>query len=72
MTYFNTNCFSIFQFWTSAKLNKEASFKILDRFVELGGNFIDTANAYSEGQSEEVIGEWMKEYYNFFVYFSIS
>ena len=55
------NITSIFKFWTSAKLDKETSFKILDRFVELGGNFIDTANAYSEGQSEEIIGEWMKE-----------
>ena len=43
-------------------MNKETSFKILDKFVELGGNFIDTANVYSEGQSEEIIGEWMKEY----------
>ena len=43
-------------------MNKETSFKILDKFVELGGNFIDTTNVYSEGQSEEIIGEWMKEY----------
>ena len=41
-------------------IDMKASFKILDRFVELGGNFIDTANAYSNGESEEVIGEWMK------------
>ena len=43
-------------------VNKETSFKILDKFVELGGNLNDTANVYSEGQSEEIIGEWMKEY----------
>ena len=43
-------------------MNKETSFKILDKFVELGGNFVDTANVYNEGQSEEIIGEWMKEY----------
>ena len=62
MTYISVQiCINIFQFWTSAKLDKEASVNILDRFVELGGNFIDTADAYSEGQSEEVIGEWMKE-----------
>ena len=66
---FQYKCFHIFQFWASAKLNKEDSFKILDRFVELGGNFIDTANACSEGQSEEVIGEWMKEYDNYVFHF---
>ena len=50
-----------FQFLSSINIFKEDSFKILDRFVELGGNFIDTADAYNEGQSEEIIGEWMKE-----------
>ncbi len=31
----------------------------LDRFVEAGGNFIDTANVYSRGASEEIIGRWL-------------
>ena len=36
------------------------SFKILDRFVEAGGNFIDTADVYSAGTSEEILGRWLK------------
>ena len=36
------------------------SFKILDRFVEVGGNFIDTADVYSAGISEEILGRWLK------------
>jgi aryl-alcohol dehydrogenase-like predicted oxidoreductase len=40
---------------------KEVSFQILDRFVEAGGNFIDTANVYSTGVSESVVGEWLKD-----------
>ena len=36
------------------------SFKILDRFVEMGGNFIDTADVYSAGTSEEILGRWLK------------
>jgi len=36
------------------------SFQILDRFVEAGGNFIDTADVYSEGISEEILGRWLK------------
>ena len=39
---------------------EEESFKILDRFVEVGGNFIDTADVYSRGISEEILGRWMK------------
>ena len=35
------------------------SFAMLDRFVQAGGNFIDTANVYSTGKSEEVVGKWL-------------
>ncbi|GAA2308422.1 aldo/keto reductase [Glycomyces scopariae] len=45
--------------------DEELSFAILDRFVELGGNFIDTANCYMfwEGdgtgdRSELLLGRW--------------
>ncbi|MFP8892589.1 aldo/keto reductase [Chryseobacterium sp. EZn1] len=49
--------------WT---LDEKQSFDILDRFAEAGFNFIDTADTYSwwvngkGGQSEEIIGKWMK------------
>ncbi|KAJ2924428.1 hypothetical protein H1R20_g12668, partial [Candolleomyces eurysporus] len=39
-------------------MDKESSFKMLDTFFEMGGNFIDTANSYQDGRSEEFIGEW--------------
>ena len=35
----------------------EESQKILDRYIELGGNFIDTANFYTRSHSEKIIGE---------------
>ncbi|EXJ61288.1 aryl-alcohol dehydrogenase AAD14 [Cladophialophora psammophila CBS 110553] len=41
-------------------MSKEQSFKLLDAFVEAGGNFIDTASNYQDEQSEKWIGEWMK------------
>ena len=40
---------------------KEMAFELLDTFYDLGGNFIDTANMYQGGQSEQWIGEWMKK-----------
>lgn len=40
--------------------SEELSFQILDCFVEQGGNFIDTANVYSQGVSEEILGRWLK------------
>jgi aryl-alcohol dehydrogenase-like predicted oxidoreductase len=35
----------------------EESQQIIDRFVDLGGNFIDTANFYTKGHSEKIIGD---------------
>ena len=32
----------------------------MDRFAEAGGNFIDTADVYSAGRSEEIVGDWLK------------
>src|SRR5208282_4755414 len=30
----------------------------LDRFIEAGGNLVDTADVYGDGRSEEIIGRW--------------
>jgi len=35
----------------------EISQKIIDRFLERGGNFLDTANGYTQGRSEKIIGD---------------
>ncbi|KAH9480246.1 Aryl-alcohol dehydrogenase [NADP(+)] [Psilocybe cubensis] len=42
-------------------MDKTASFALLDKFFELGGNFIDTANVYQDGSSERIIGEWAEK-----------
>ena len=41
---------------------EEASHRLLDQFVEAGGNFLDTSNVYSSGKSEEIIGEWLSRH----------
>ena len=35
----------------------EDSQRVLDRYLELGGNFLDTANVYTKGHSEKIIGD---------------
>lgn len=35
------------------------SFAIMDRFAAAGGNFIDTADVYTRGVSEEIVGRWL-------------
>jgi len=39
---------------------KEESRKVYDAFREAGGNFIDTANIYTKGTSESLLGEFMQ------------
>lgn len=37
--------------------------KILDAFIQEGGNFIDTADKYAKKQTESIIGDWLKKKY---------
>jgi aryl-alcohol dehydrogenase-like predicted oxidoreductase len=39
--------------------SKDESRKVYDAFLEAGGNFIDTANVYTNGTSERMLGEFM-------------
>ena len=47
--------------WGDFGNNKEECKKIFDKFVERGGNFIDTANKYMEGTSEKYVGEFVQK-----------
>ena len=39
--------------------SKEDSKNVFDAFTNAGGNFIDTANRYTEGTSEKYVGEFI-------------
>jgi len=38
------------------------SYQMLDYFKAVGGNFIDTADVYSKGLSETILGRWLKQH----------
>ncbi len=42
--------------WGASVAESEA---MLDRYVEAGGNSIDTANIYTNGHSEKIVGDWL-------------
>jgi aryl-alcohol dehydrogenase-like predicted oxidoreductase len=51
--------------------DESSSFRLLDRYAEAGGMFIDTANIYAHwapggrgGESESLLGTWMRERQN--------
>jgi len=52
----------------STFINVATSYNILDKFIEAGGNFINTANNYATwvpgdkgGESESLLGRWIKK-----------
>ena len=42
-----------------AESDEPTSFAIMDAYAAAGGNFIDTADVYSAGVSEEIVGRWL-------------
>lgn len=47
--------------------SRDESKRIFDRFAEAGGNFIDTANNYTNGTSETLVGEFIAADRDYFV-----
>lgn len=43
--------------WRDWVLDEEESLEIIDRAIDLGINFFDNANLYSEGESERILGK---------------
>jgi len=58
-------CFGTWRFGKEVdgvvETDREQAHELLDAFAERGGNFIDTANTYGDGQSEQWIGEWLED-----------
>jgi aryl-alcohol dehydrogenase-like predicted oxidoreductase len=48
--------------WREWVLGPDAGRELIDRAIELGVNFFDTANLYSLGESERVLGDALGEY----------
>jgi aryl-alcohol dehydrogenase-like predicted oxidoreductase len=47
-------------FMRGATSSDDEARRVFDRAVDAGVNLVDTANVYSEGQSEELTGQWIK------------
>lgn len=53
----SSHCLGTMTFGSEA--DEATSGAILETFVEAGGTFVDTADVYSGGASEEIIGRWL-------------
>ena len=43
-------------------VSPEVSETVIDRYIEMGGNFLDTANVYSMGHAEAIIGDYFAKH----------
>src|SRR5271154_5789090 len=50
-------CLGAMMFGAWGNPDHEDSLRIIDKAIEAGINFIDTADAYSSGESEEIVGK---------------
>jgi aryl-alcohol dehydrogenase-like predicted oxidoreductase len=53
-------CLGAMTFGRENEASESDSHAMMDQFVARGGNFIDTANVYSTGVSEQIVGTWLK------------
>jgi aryl-alcohol dehydrogenase-like predicted oxidoreductase len=44
-----------------AEADEKVSHQQLDRFIEAGGTFVDTADVYAKNESERIIGRWFAD-----------
>jgi aryl-alcohol dehydrogenase-like predicted oxidoreductase len=56
-TVVSTQCLGTMTFGKES--SEDVSHAQLDRFTERGGNFVDTANTYAQGLSEQIVGRWL-------------
>lgn len=40
---------------------QDEAFRMLDYYFEMGGSYLDTADSYNNGESERILGAWLKE-----------
>jgi aryl-alcohol dehydrogenase (NADP+) len=50
--------FALGTMYFGGETSEEEAFQMVDAFVEAGGNLIDTANVYTGGKSEAIVGRW--------------
>ncbi|UTF55683.1 aldo/keto reductase [Natronosalvus rutilus] len=43
------------------EISRDQAHRLLDRYAEAGGNFIDMADVYGGGRAEEYVGDWLGE-----------
>jgi aryl-alcohol dehydrogenase-like predicted oxidoreductase len=49
-------CMGMSEFYSPAQMNDDESIRVIHRYLDAGGNFLDTADMYGAGRNEELVG----------------
>jgi len=49
-------CMGMSEFYTPGQMNDQESIRVIHRYLDAGGNFLDTADMYGSGRNEELVG----------------
>src|ERR1700752_5393655 len=50
-------CMGMSDFYDPRQMNDEASIRVIHRYLDAGGNFLDTADMYGVGRNEVLVGK---------------
>jgi aryl-alcohol dehydrogenase-like predicted oxidoreductase len=50
-------CMGMSEFYTPREMNDEESIRVIHRYLDAGGNFLDTADVYGVGRNEVLVGK---------------
>src|SRR5215212_1024090 len=50
-------CMGMSEFYEPGEMNDVESIRVIHRYLDAGGNFLDTADMYGPGRNEELVGK---------------
>src|SRR5271155_5887626 len=50
-------CMGMSEFYDPKQMNDEESIRVIHRYLDSGGNFLDTADVYGMGRNEVLVGK---------------
>ncbi|MCA9438450.1 MAG: aldo/keto reductase, partial [Candidatus Omnitrophica bacterium] len=54
-------CMGMSEFYDPSEMDEEKSIGVIHRFLDAGGNFLDTADMYGVGRNEELVGKAIRD-----------
>jgi aryl-alcohol dehydrogenase-like predicted oxidoreductase len=54
-------CMGMSQFYDPKRMNDAESIRVIHRYLDAGGNFLDTADGYGVGRNESLVGKAIKD-----------